>query len=500
MILFFLSSGLFLGWSLGANDAANVFGTAVGTRMIKFGRAAAICSVFCILGAVVGGAGTTDTLGRLGAVNALGGSFVVALAAALTVFGMTRLSLPVSTSQAIVGAIVGWNMFTGSPTDTSSLAKIVSTWVLCPVIAAGCAMAVYPLLRACLGRAKLHLLREDSYTRWGLIVVGAFGAYSLGANNIANVMGVFVSVSPFHSLNIAGLFTLSGSQQLFLLGGLAIALGVYTYSHRVMRTVGGSIFRLDPQTAFVVVLTQAIVLFLFSSQDIERALIGAGLPPIPLVPVSSTQAVVGAVIGIALVKGGKGIRYRVLGEISLGWVTSPVIAGLLAFVALFFVQNVFDVKVQRDVSYIVSQPVLEQLERDGIADPGLDALLGAGYDRGDELDAALRNVTTLDRGRRREVALAAERDRYFVDPQSVEAEIARHWPQPGRADAVRSLAGRRFRHRWELLNALAAASPEWSDRPDTPRNRLWNRDLEARRELVLSIFRAPDWEAEPQRR
>lgn len=36
MIFFFLSSGLFLGWSLGANDAANVFESAVGTRMVKF--------------------------------------------------------------------------------------------------------------------------------------------------------------------------------------------------------------------------------------------------------------------------------------------------------------------------------------------------------------------------------------------------------------------------------------------------------------------------------
>ena len=50
-VLLFLTSGLFLGWSLGANDAANVFGTAVGTRMIRFSTAAIICSVFVILGA-----------------------------------------------------------------------------------------------------------------------------------------------------------------------------------------------------------------------------------------------------------------------------------------------------------------------------------------------------------------------------------------------------------------------------------------------------------------
>ena len=50
-ILVFLLGGLFLGWSLGANDAANVFGTAVGTRMIRFQTAAIVCGIFVILGA-----------------------------------------------------------------------------------------------------------------------------------------------------------------------------------------------------------------------------------------------------------------------------------------------------------------------------------------------------------------------------------------------------------------------------------------------------------------
>jgi PiT family inorganic phosphate transporter len=46
MFLIFILSGLFLGWSLGANDAANVYGTAVGTQMIKFRTAAIACSAF----------------------------------------------------------------------------------------------------------------------------------------------------------------------------------------------------------------------------------------------------------------------------------------------------------------------------------------------------------------------------------------------------------------------------------------------------------------------
>ncbi len=112
MIILFISSGLFLGWTLGANDAANIFGSAVGSRMLSFTRAAVIASVFVILGAVVQGAGASGTLDRLGSVNTIGGAFTVALAAGVTVYFMTKAGLPVSTTQAIVGAIVGWNFFT----------------------------------------------------------------------------------------------------------------------------------------------------------------------------------------------------------------------------------------------------------------------------------------------------------------------------------------------------------------------------------------------------
>ncbi len=73
VVLLFLSSGLFLGWSLGSNDAANIFVTVVGSRMITFVTAALICAVFVVLGAVIGGAGTAHGLGKLGAVNALAG-------------------------------------------------------------------------------------------------------------------------------------------------------------------------------------------------------------------------------------------------------------------------------------------------------------------------------------------------------------------------------------------------------------------------------------------
>ncbi len=339
-IIIFLTSGLFLGWALGANDAANVFGTAVGTKMVSWGTAAVICSLFVILGAVISGAGASHTLGKLGAISALPGAFMTALSAALAVYTMTKAGLSVSTSQAIVGGIVGWNLFSGSQTDAKTLTAIVSTWLICPILAAAIAITLYKAITLGLRYSKLHLLRTDAYTRAGLILAGAFGAYALGANNIANVVGVFIPAQPLAPFTIGDL-TISSAQQLFLMGGLAIGAGVLTYSKRVMMTVGSELGRISPVAAFVAVLAHSIVLFLFASRGLESWLAANGLPTIPLVPVSSSQAVVGAVVGIGILKGIAGIRWRILGNIVLGWIITPVLAGVICFFGLFFLQNVF---------------------------------------------------------------------------------------------------------------------------------------------------------------
>jgi phosphate/sulfate permease len=344
MILFFLTSGLFLGWSLGANDASHIFGSAVGSKMVTFRKAAIIASVFFILGAVIQGSGTSHTLDKLGAVNAIGGSFTLALAAAVTIYMMTKFALPISTTQAIVGAIIGWNFFTGNHTDSKTLEKIVSAWIAGPVIGAIFAVLLYNAVKKFKNKSRIHLIRFESYIKTGLIVVGAFGAYSLGANNIANVMGVFVPAFHLADLDL-GIFTLSSNQQLFLLGGLACASGIITYSWKVMNTIGNNILELSSEAALVVVLAQSLVLFIFSSTGLSNLIVKAGLPPIPMVPVSSSQVIVGCILGIGLYKGARNINFKVLGEIGLGWIISPVASGLLTFFLLFFMKNIFGINV-----------------------------------------------------------------------------------------------------------------------------------------------------------
>ncbi len=484
MFAFFLSSGLFLGWSLGANDASNVFGTAVGAKMIRFRTAAIYCSIFVILGAVVSGAGASHTLGKLGVVNALGGAFVVAFSAAVSVYFMTLARFPVSTSQAIVGSIIGWNFYTGALTDVNSLTKIVSTWILCPVLAAIFAMFFYKSIVLIISAFKIHMFRLDKYTRNGLILAGIFGSYSLGANNIANVMAVFIPLAPFADISFFGLFKLSAAQQLFFLGGVAIAVGVFTYSKRVMLTVGSGIMELSPVAALVAVWSHSIVLFLFSSRGLESFLRSHGLPLIPLVPVSSSQAIVGAVLGMGLLKGGKCIKWRTIFGISSGWVLTPVISALISFISLFFMQNVFMQETYRPIPYKITKEAALRIDRAGFLNSEVETLIDKEFESAVALKKALSGCISLT-PKILESVLSASRINELEIKMDKIYSINSGWISDEQKKAIAMFDGRKFMHQWQLMEALGSNSPLWKFRDD---DKDFNKNLNRKFLYIYKLF------------
>ena len=486
-VLIFLSSGLFLGWSLGANDAANVFGTAVGSRMVRFTTAALICGVFVVLGAFVSGTGAAQTLGKLGAVNALGGSFMAALAAGLTVLWMTKLGLPVSTSQAIIGSIIGWNLFSDSYTDISSLLKILSTWIICPLLSAVIAALLFTLAKIFVRKIGVGLIRMDGYTRLALILAGAFGAYSLGANNIANVMGVFVPVAPFPDLQFGQDFSVSSAQQLFLVGGLAIAVGVFTYSKRVMMTVGSELMTLTPLAAWVAVMSHSIVLFLFASERLEQLLANMSLPTIPLVPVSSSQAVVGAVIGIGMLQGGREIQWPRIYGIVRGWAITPVISCLLCFVGLYFLQNVFQQEVQRESNYLLSTRVLEKFQKEGIETTGLNQLSDSTFSSSAELVRAVSSIVPLSSQQGLKVVEFSLQKSLLITQEKI-ASMDKKGLSSIQLDALNQLQGHTFNFPWQLGDSLAEISSEWEVRGGGLKNKLHDRKIKQKLAYLYRNF------------
>jgi PiT family inorganic phosphate transporter len=112
-----------------------------------------------------------------------------------------------------------------------------------------------------------------------------------------------------------------------------------------MMTVGDQLGNLSATAALIAVISHSVVLFIFASRGLEAWLFNMGLPTIPLVPVSSSQALVGAVVGISILQGLSAIRWMVLGKIVFGWIVTPILSCFVCFMGLFFLQNVFGLTV-----------------------------------------------------------------------------------------------------------------------------------------------------------
>ena len=318
----FLLSGAFMGWSVGTNDAANVFGTAVGTKVMQFKTAAILTAVFAVLGALISGRTVIDSLGGYAAANAVDSglsAFIVMLVAAVIVTLMTVVKAPVSTSQCLVGAIMGWGLSQGMA-DLSRTAGFFSAWVISPVATMFVSLALCWVAQRFIEKRVKGLAAYDTFIKIGFLAAGIFAAYSMGANNAGNATGIYLFVGVFDGpaqalSNLLG-FEITLPVFAALVGGLSIGIGAF-FSKRVMLTVGESITKLSPLNGFLVVLASALTLQVFS-------LFGY--------PISTSQAVVGAVMGAGFSKGHRDLDFKVLGRIFIAWLGTPTIAGLATYV------------------------------------------------------------------------------------------------------------------------------------------------------------------------
>jgi PiT family inorganic phosphate transporter len=309
MLWIYLLPSLFMGWSLGTNDSANIFGPTVAQKVVKYRTAIIVAAIFIIIGSWVGGSAGMATLSSITHQDLVSASVAV-LSAAIVVTFMSKLGIPVSTSQAVLGGILGIGVF-NHDVNFAPLIKVLIVWVINPVGAMGIAIVLQLFLGHFYKKINSVSLRSN-IVKWGALIIGAYGSYALGANNVANVTGAFAGPLFKNNYPLAS-----------LVGGLAIASGTLTYSKKVMMTVGKDIAALDSFGSVVAVLAISITVWIFS-------LIG--------VPVSTSQAIVGAVIGIGFLKGISFLNKKTIIRIILGWVATPTVAGVMAFVVYLIIK------------------------------------------------------------------------------------------------------------------------------------------------------------------
>ena len=318
-----------MGWSVGTNDASNVFGTAVGTRVIKFRTAIWLTAIFATFGAIIGGQEVVYTIGDYARENAIhngSAAFFVMLVAASVVTFMTIIKAPVSTSQSLVGAILGWGLSQGMQGSAvwAQTSRFFFAWIISPIATMFISLALCWFAQRYIEKRVKGLAAYDSFIKWGYLAAGIFAAFAMGSNNAANATGVYLHVGifdgPVEVLNRLMPFNVTVPFLAVLIGGVTIALGALTYSKRVMLAVGEGITKLSPLQGFLVVLASSVTLQAFS-------IIG--------ISISTSQAVVGAVMGAGFSKGHRDLDFKVLGRIFIAWFGTPTIAGLLAYLIGF---------------------------------------------------------------------------------------------------------------------------------------------------------------------
>ena len=297
--MIYVLPSIFLGWALGANDAANVFGPSVASGLVPYRKATIVSAIFVVIGAVVGGAAGLETIGSLSTGDVVEGALSV-LSAAISVAIMTYFGLPVSTSQAVVGGIVGIGLILGG-INLRILLKVVIAWLATPFGAMLLGYVLYKIATPIFRRIK-SVQVQDLFLKIVAWIVGAYGSFSLGANNVANVTGALVG--KYLSVQTAA-----------LIGGLSIAFGILTYSRKVMMTVGKRIVELDHFSSLISIFAESLTVWVY-------ALIG--------VPVSTSQAIVGGVLGAGYAKGTRLGSKKILIRIIFGWVGTPTVAGIIS--------------------------------------------------------------------------------------------------------------------------------------------------------------------------
>jgi len=392
--------GFYMAWNIGANDVANSMASAVGAKAITVRQAIFIAGILNVVGATFIGSHVTNTI-RKGIVStevlsdphlALVGALAALLASALWVSFATWKSLPVSTTHSIVGAMIGYGIMAGgfSTIQWGKLGGVVASWVISPVFSLIIALIMFKvIIRFILSKKKPYLRAiQLSPVFIGLaifvvvlsflfktplgktlnlsmpaaillavllaIIVGFIGkcllrhfipekgngaeeifrriqigtscyvALAQGANDVANAIGPLAMI--YFIVQTGGI----GAKVpvpifLLLFGGVGIAAGIAMAGRRVMTTIGEKITTLTNTRGFCVDFAAATTVLAASKMGL---------------PVSTTHAAVGGVLGVGLARGIEAVNFRIIFQIMIYWVLT-VPAAALTSMAIFKIIRLF---------------------------------------------------------------------------------------------------------------------------------------------------------------
>jgi PiT family inorganic phosphate transporter len=297
---------LLIAFSIGTNDTSNAFGICIGCRIISLRKSAILLFFLVLLGLNLQGNRVIKTVGKdLVATNAE--ITAIALMVSAIIILITNLrGIPVSTHQVIVGSLSGAGVAFGARLSYGTLAGIIISWILSPIVAGFIAILLFILLeRATRG---FSLLKVERTIRILLLSSGILISYNMGANEVATA--------------IAPLAAIDGELYLIsVLSAAAVSLGALALSRKIAETLCKGITSIDPKTGFSAHFGAGLSVYIFT-------LLG--------MPVSTTYSLVGGISALGFFKGVKTVKTKKIREIVLNWIAAPLLAFFFGYTSSLF--------------------------------------------------------------------------------------------------------------------------------------------------------------------
>ena len=313
LLIVLIGLALFAGLINGLLGSGNIVATMVASRAFRPPVALLLTAAAEFIGPLIFGVAVARTIGRdLVAPAAVSLQMIVAALAAADVWNLItwRLAIPSSSSHALVGGLVGavgvgagWQAV-----QLDVLLKILVALFLSPVLGL---VVGFLLTRLIFFLAQRATPRVNMFFKYAQIVTAVALALSHGANDAPKTMGVItlgLVTAGYLSQFIVPFWVIAASSGL-------LALGTTLGGWRLIQKLGGRFYKIRPVHAFSAQLTAAIVV-------LGSSLLGG--------PVSATQVVSSAIMGVGSAERLSKVRWGVGGELATAWLLTIPVTALLA--------------------------------------------------------------------------------------------------------------------------------------------------------------------------
>jgi PiT family inorganic phosphate transporter len=317
---------LFFDYINGFHDAANSIATVVSTRVLSPGKAVMWAAFFNFIAAFAFGTGVARTVGAgmvsldVVTLNVIFAGLVGAIAWDLLTW---YYGLPTSSSHALIGGYAGAavakaGMSAISCATCTGWPKTLTFVVLSPAI--GMAVGLILMVAIFWIFQRTGPGKVDHWFRRLQLLSAALFSLNHGANDAQKTMGI-----------ITGVLVTSGYLSSFevpfwvvLAAHAAIGLGTLAGGWRIIHTMGSRITKLQPVSGFAAETGAAIAIFTATQLAI---------------PVSTTHAITGSIVGVGSTKRLSAVRWGVAGQIMWAWVLTIPGAALVGAVTYWAIRS-----------------------------------------------------------------------------------------------------------------------------------------------------------------